>query len=87
MRPEDIVVLGGDFNSNVGSETYNFILEKGFKSSYLETNGQEPETTFPTGIQAEFMDTDPPGTFDFIFYKGEGIKPIKSEVKGKNHEL
>jgi len=29
------------------------------------------------------MDTDGPGTFDFIFYKGKGIKAVSCEVMGK----
>jgi len=32
------------------------------------------------------MDTDPPETYDFIFYKGEGIKVISSKRMGENHE-
>jgi hypothetical protein len=29
------------------------------------------------------MDPDPPGTFDYIFYRGEGIEVISCEVMGK----
>ena len=77
----------GDFNINGDKENYHMILEQSqYKSSYLECNGAEPELTFPTGLQAEFMDTDPPGIFDFIFYRGEGIKVINSKRMGENHE-
>eukprot|EP00347_Sterkiella_histriomuscorum_P010723 403375169 len=83
LEENDIVIFGGDFNSNKGSETVDFILESGYKSSYLEVNKEEPELTFPTGLQAEFMDTDPPGTLDYIFYKGRGIQPVTSQVMGQ----
>lgn len=32
------------------------------------------------------MDTDPPGIFDFIFYKGEGVRVTKSNKQGGKHE-
>ena len=38
--------------------------------------------TFPTGLQAEFMDTDPEGTFDYIFIKGHGAKVLAAERLG-----
>lgn len=37
--PENSIVLVGDFNANVGSATYEYIISKGFKSSYKEVNG------------------------------------------------
>ncbi|CDW74273.1 UNKNOWN [Stylonychia lemnae] len=82
LQDDDIVVMVGDLNAIVGSLTYQFICQQGYTSSFLDVNGFEPKFTFPTGLQAEFMDTDPPGTFDYIFYKGRGIRPIKSVIKG-----
>ena len=60
----------GDFNATPTSITYNLFTEAGFESTYSKINGSEPEITFPTGLQAEFMDTDPPLCLDYIFYKG-----------------
>lgn len=69
--PNDLIVVGGDFNADKGSGAYNLFEQFGFLSAYKETHaGKEPDFTFPTGLQAPFMDTDPAGTFDFIFYKG-----------------
>ena len=82
LQEDDIAVIVGDFNAIVGSLTYNYIISNGYESSYLKVNGKEPDLTFPTGLQAEFMDTDPPGTFDYIFYKGRGINPVLSEIRG-----
>ena len=39
--------------------------------------------TFPTGLKAEFMDMDPPGTFDYIFVKGE-CKIVSCEVAAQD---
>eukprot|EP00353_Schmidingerella_taraikaensis_P016507 CAMPEP_0185605922 /NCGR_PEP_ID=MMETSP0436-20130131/4404_1 /TAXON_ID=626734 ORGANISM="Favella taraikaensis, Strain Fe Narragansett Bay" /NCGR_SAMPLE_ID=MMETSP0436 /ASSEMBLY_ACC=CAM_ASM_000390 /LENGTH=85 /DNA_ID=CAMNT_0028237299 /DNA_START=335 /DNA_END=589 /DNA_ORIENTATION=- len=60
----------GDFNADPTSEPYRLFIEAGFKSAHKEVHGSEPETTFPTGLQAEFMDTDPAMCLDYIFYKG-----------------
>jgi hypothetical protein len=29
------------------------------------------------------MDIDPPGTFDYIWYKGGALKPIESKIFGE----
>ena len=73
---DDIVFLMGDFNAEPDSKTYKHIVNSGFTSSYAKVNGAEPKITFPTGLQAPFMDTDPPLTVDFIFYRlGKGGNP------------
>jgi hypothetical protein len=42
----------------------------------------EPTYTFPTGLTGPFMDTDPSGTFDYIWYYGKNLKVINSLVFG-----
>lgn len=70
MKPEEPVILMGDFNLST-KENYDKIpTEGGFKSSYLEANGKEPEFTFPTGLKADTMVPEDPCTLDFIFYRG-----------------
>jgi endonuclease/exonuclease/phosphatase (EEP) superfamily protein YafD len=59
----------GDFNAEPRSETYKHLLSAGFRSSYVSANGNEPPITFPTGLKAPHMDTDPPMTLDYIFYR------------------
>ena len=59
----------GDFNAQPDSLTYKEIIDSGFRSSFFDVNKSEPKITFPTGLQAPFMDTDPPLTVDYIFYR------------------
>ena len=82
----------GDFNAEPQSLTYKEIIKEGFRSSYFEANKSEPKITFPTGLQAPHMDTDPPLAVDFIFYrvgitaKGDiekHIKIVKSQRMGE----
>ena len=80
-RESDRVFLMGDFNAEPDSPAYRLITEAGFKSSYKEIHGSEPEKTFPTGLQAEFMDTDPAGTFDYIFIRG-AVTPTSATLTG-----
>lgn len=75
------MVIVGDFNAKPDSETYKFMLRKGYTSSHQQIHGKEPGHTFPTGLKAEFMDMDPPGTFDYIFVKGAGFKIVECEVR------
>jgi hypothetical protein len=43
----------------------------GYRSAYLDANGAEPAVTWPSGIQAETMDTDgDPNCLDYIWYSG-----------------
>ena len=75
----------GDFNTQPDSPTYAKVIEAGFKSTSKEVNGMEPEITFPTGLQAEFMDTDPAMCLDYIFFKGPGVVPVTAMLAGKTH--
>lgn len=59
----------------------------GFKSAYREFHGQEPEKTYNTGLISPYMDTDPPCTVDYIFYR-EGTSPVRlafARVMGDEH--
>ena len=33
------------------------------------------------------MDTDPPGTLDFIWYRGRGVKVLDVQKMGDKHDL
>ena len=72
----------GDFNAEPTSLTYKEIIKAGFWSSHHEINKTEPPKTFPTGLQAPFMDTDPPLTVDFIFYRvGKGVHKKEKHIE------
>ena len=68
---KDLLVITGDFNAEPDSQTYALLRERGFTSCHMHCNGKEPAQTFPTGLQAEFMDTDPALTTDYIWVKGQ----------------
>lgn len=62
------IIFCGDLNLTPKESTYEYITDKmGFTSSYAEIHHKEPEFTFPTGLKAPNMDTDPPGCFDYIW--------------------
>ena len=80
---KDAIFVMGDFNANPDSSTYAAFKEAGFLSAFEQVNGREPAQTFPTGLQAPFIDKDPPGTFDYIFYKGpSNLTPLSAELSG-----
>ena len=72
----------GDFNAEPNSIAYRMITEAGFTSTYKQVHGSEPGKTFPTGLQAEFMDTDPAACLDYIFIKGPSITPLSVNIMG-----
>lgn len=84
---EDLVIITGDYNASPESETYKHLISEGFTSSYAFINGREPEKTFPTGLIAPHMDTDPALTVDFIFFRigtsGKHIKVLSSVRLGE----
>jgi endonuclease/exonuclease/phosphatase family metal-dependent hydrolase len=68
----DATILLGDFNANPDEPAYARIGAAGFRSSFLEANGREPAYTWPSGLQAEAMDTDgDPACLDYIFVRGD----------------
>jgi len=73
----------GDLNCLPTSKEYKLIESLGFTSSYKACKSTEPEITFPTGLTGPHMDLDPPGTFDYIWVKGNHVTPIKSYTFGE----
>jgi len=67
----DATIITGDFNCTPFGEAYAAITDAGFRSAHREANGVEPGVTWPSGIQAETMDTDGvPSCFDYIWIAG-----------------
>ncbi|KAL4474669.1 hypothetical protein ABPG72_002262 [Tetrahymena utriculariae] len=82
----DNIFICGDFNLTPKEEqNYKYFTEMGFKSTYQVVHGQEPVITFPTGLQAPNMDTDPEGCFDYIWFKGNQITPENIHIFGNKH--
>ncbi|MEO5704375.1 MAG: endonuclease/exonuclease/phosphatase family protein [Candidatus Limnocylindrales bacterium] len=68
---EGPLVVVGDFNAEPVESTYTVMIEAGFRSSFVEANGEEPTVTWPSGIQAPGMDVDgEPGCLDYIWVRG-----------------
>ena len=73
-------VIVGDFNAPPYEPTYAAMLAAGFASAHYEVHDDEPVVTWPSGIQAETMDTDgDPNCLDYIWVKGE-IRVLSAEV-------
>jgi endonuclease/exonuclease/phosphatase family metal-dependent hydrolase len=82
--PDDsTIVFMGDLNLTPESAEYALIEKEGFVSSYKRANMKEPVLTFPTGLTGPHMDRDPPGTFDYIWVKGDRLKVLSSKTFGE----
>ena len=67
----DALIVVGDFNADPREPAYECMLDAGFRSAYAEVNGSEPGVTWPSGLQAEAMDTDgDPECLDYIWLRG-----------------
>ena len=65
-------VVVGDFNAPPSEPAYEAMLDGGFASAFYEVHDDEPPVTWPSGIQAETMDTDgEPNCLDYIWVRGE----------------
>jgi endonuclease/exonuclease/phosphatase family metal-dependent hydrolase len=71
-RPSrDGTIVVGDFNAEPVEPTYRVMIEAGFRSAFAEANGEEPQVTWPSGIQAPGIDVDgDPGCLDYIWLSG-----------------
>jgi endonuclease/exonuclease/phosphatase family metal-dependent hydrolase len=67
----DAFIVVGDFNAEPVEPTYRRMTDAGFRSSYLEANGDEPDVTWPSGLEASAKDDDgAPGCLDYIWVRG-----------------
>ena len=69
--PHDALIVVGDFNADPREPAYGRMCEAGFRSAFEEANGREPAVTWPSGLQAEAMDTDgDPDCLDYVWLRG-----------------
>jgi endonuclease/exonuclease/phosphatase family metal-dependent hydrolase len=67
----DALIVVGDFNADPREPAYARMCGAGFRSAYEEANGREPTVTWPSGLQAEGMDTDgDPDCLDYVWVRG-----------------
>jgi endonuclease/exonuclease/phosphatase family metal-dependent hydrolase len=76
------VVFVGDFNAPPHEPAYALLTQHGYRSAYASIHGAEPPFTFPTGLQAPTMDTDPPLTTDYIFSNSSLVTFLSAELRG-----
>lgn len=66
-----VQVAMGDFNADPQEPAAERMRAAGFRSALAEANGSDPAVTWPSGIQAEGMDTDgDPACLDYIWVRG-----------------
>ena len=76
----DATVVVGDFNAPPSEPTYATMRAAGFRSAFMEANGEEPAVTWPSGIQTETMDTDgDPNCLDYIWLRGR-VKALNARL-------
>ncbi|HEY6569340.1 MAG TPA: endonuclease/exonuclease/phosphatase family protein [Candidatus Limnocylindrales bacterium] len=69
--PHDALIVVGDFNADPHEPAYARMCDAGFRSACAEANGREPAVTWPSGLQAEGMDTEgEPDCLDYIWLRG-----------------
>jgi endonuclease/exonuclease/phosphatase family metal-dependent hydrolase len=70
----DALIVVGDFNADPREPAYACMLDAGFRSAFVEANGAEPTVTWPSGLQAEAMDTDgDPDCLDYVWLRGAAV--------------
>jgi endonuclease/exonuclease/phosphatase family metal-dependent hydrolase len=70
----DALVVAGDFNAEPVEPAYARMTAGGYRSAFLEANGEEPAVTWPSGIQAPGMDEDgDPGCLDYLWVRGAAV--------------
>ena len=69
--PAAATIVMGDFNAEPDEPATVRMRDAGFASAFAVANGADPAVTWPSGLQAEAMDTDgPPGCLDYIWVRG-----------------
>jgi len=67
----DGLVVVGDFNAEPIEPAYRRMADAGFRSSFQDANGREPDVTWPSGLEAPAKDADgEPGCLDYIWVRG-----------------
>lgn len=61
------IVLCGDFNGGPDEKFHSELKSLGYFSGYKFLHGMEPRSTWPTGIQAPFMDHGDAECLDYIY--------------------
>ena len=66
----DGAIVCGDFNAPPAEPAYAGMTSAGYVSAHVSIHGVEPGVTWPSGIQAEGMETGDPKCVDYIWLRG-----------------
>lgn len=81
----DASIVVGDFNAAPDSPAYDCMRSAGWRSAFLDANGCEPAVTWPSGIQADTMDTEgDPACLDYIWVRG-AVRVVSARVAANEH--
>lgn len=81
----DATIVVGDFNTPPFEPAYAHMKSAGYRSAFFEANGEEPDVTWPSGIQAPTMDTDgDPSCLDYIWLSGRA-RALSARLAANEH--
>jgi endonuclease/exonuclease/phosphatase family metal-dependent hydrolase len=67
----DAQVVMGDFNADPTEPAYARMTAAGYRSAFAEANGNEPDVTWPSGLESPAPDEDgDPRCLDYIWLRG-----------------
>lgn len=76
----DATVITGDFNAPPFEPAVARMQDAGYRSAFASVHGAEPPVTWPSGIQAEGMDTDgDPNCLDYVWLRG-AVEPLEARL-------
>lgn len=75
------IICVGDFNFSPTHDLYP-VMKQHFQSAYFEVHGAEPVLTFPTGLWGSYADNCKQETLDYIWFRGERIRPVAAALAG-----
>ena len=76
----DATILTGDFNAPPFEPAVALMQQAGYRSAFAAVHGAEPAVTWPSGIQAEGMDTEgDPNCLDYIWLRGN-VEPLEASL-------
>jgi endonuclease/exonuclease/phosphatase family metal-dependent hydrolase len=81
----DATFIVGDFNTPPFEPAYTVMVGAGYSSAMKAVHGKEPDVTWPSGIQAETMDTDgDPNCLDYIWCAGD-VRVVSAKLTANQH--
>ncbi len=78
---EEPEFITGDFNMQPCEKGYEYLEEEGFLSAMKTIHGKDV-STYPSGLKGVYVPDTPKFILDYIFYRGEGVHPLKAEIIG-----